>query len=176
MSNYEIYALPWFKEYNVFGIPKTLQPYPERPVFDILTQAARKFKKNGIIQFNYKLTYPQVKDHAERLATALWRMGLKKDDRVATLLPTSIQFVISDYAISRAGMIQIPCSSLEPVKNLEHKFKQGSPKALICTDTNLDIARQLAEKCGVDHLIVTKLEDYSHNPPAVRERSDLPDV
>jgi len=92
-------SLPWFKEYSVTGIPRTLKPYPDRPVWDILSIAAKKYKKNGLIQNNYKMTYPEVKDRVDRLATALFNLGLRKGDRVATILPTSIQFVLADYSI-----------------------------------------------------------------------------
>ncbi len=155
---------PWLSEYKVFGIPQSCEPYPDEPVYDILEKAAKKFKNNGIIQLNYKMNYPQVKDHVDRLATALAKLGLEKGDRVATILPTSIQFVIADYAISRAGLVHIPSSSLEPLLTLEHKFNMGGPKAVIC-DSTVEVAREAAKNTGVEHVILTKLEDYSNNPP-----------
>ncbi len=156
---------PWTKEYRVFGIPSTFEPYPDKPVFELLAEAARKFKRNGLIQNNYKLTYPLVKEHTDRLATALCHLGLKKGDRVATLLPTSIQFIVTDYAIARAGLVQIPCSSLEPENVLVHKCRQARPQALVCLDINLALAVELARQAEIKHLILTHIDDYSHNPP-----------
>ncbi len=163
--------LPWLDEYKVFGIPETLQPYPDKPVYHILRETAEKYPDMGLIQLDYKLTYPRVKDHVNRLATALAAMGLKKGDRVATLLPTSIQFAIADYAIGRAGLVHVPSSSLEPPKNLEHKFTMGGPKVLICLDEYLDTARDVMEKTDIQTLIVTSLLDYSNTPDP--ERQDL---
>lgn len=157
--------LPWEKEYRVHGIPRTLKPYPDAPVYDILATAAEKFKKNGLIQNNFKITYPELKDHVDRLATALAGLGLKKGDRVATLLPTSIQFFVADYAISRAGLVQIPSSSLEPPDNLEHKFRESTPKALICFDEYLDVARAILKKTDIPHVIVTRMDDYGNGGP-----------
>ncbi|MBU0993694.1 MAG: acyl--CoA ligase [Proteobacteria bacterium] len=157
--------MPWEKEYKVFGIPKTLTPYPDEPVFHALDVAAKKYKKQGLIQFNYKMTYPEVKDHADRLATALAGMGLKKGDRVATLLPTSIQFIVADFGISKAGLVHIPGSSLEPFDTLEHKFNEGTPKVLICMAENSALAKSLMESTSVETVILTEIEDYSPNPP-----------
>jgi long-chain acyl-CoA synthetase len=157
--------LPWLEEYSVFGIPETFKPYPDQPVYDTLYRAAEKYKKQGLIQMNYMMTYPEVKDHVDRLATALCKMGLKKGDRVATLLPTSIQFIIADYAISRAGLVHIPSSSLEPADHLQHKFKEGSPDALICLDEYLDVVRDILKKIQIKNIIVTKLADYSLDKP-----------
>ncbi|MEN6431817.1 MAG: hypothetical protein WA096_01590 [Smithella sp.] len=63
-------TLPWLKEYNIFGIPQTFKPYHDKPAYDILYKTARRFKKQGLIQMDYMMTYPEVKDHVDRLATA----------------------------------------------------------------------------------------------------------
>lgn len=167
---------PWLKEYRVFGIPETFKPYPDQPAYDILYNTAEKYKNQGLIQMDYMMTYPQVKDHVDRLATALHNMGLKKGDRVATLLPTSIQFVIADYAISRAGLVHIPSSSLEPAEHLQHKFKEGSPHALICLDEYLDVVKDILEKIPIKNIIVSKLADYSLHKPSGYEPLPIKDA
>jgi len=167
---------PWSKEYTVFGIPKTFTPYPNEPVYDILAKTAKKYKRNGLIQNNYKITYQEVKDHVDRLATALHEMGLKKGDRVATILPTSIQFIIADYAISRAGLVQIPSSSLEPPANLEHKFREGKPDAIIFLDEYADIVSEVVKKTPIPNLIITAIDDYSNNPPENHEETKISNV
>lgn len=171
--------MPWKKEYKIFGIPDSFAPYPDRPVWDMLALAAKKYKKNGLIQTGYKLRYLEVKDQVDRLATALAALGLKKGDRVATLLPTSIQFVICDYAISRAGLVHIPSSSLEPLHTLEHKFTEGSPRVLIAQDT-AEVARDVVENTDIEHLIWTRLSDYSDSPstasPAAKGEFWLPEL
>lgn len=165
--------LPWSGEYRVFGIPGTFKPYPDKPVYDILETTAKKYRKNGLIQNNYKITYSEIKNHVDRLATAFVRLGLKKGDRVATLLPTSIQFFVADYAISRAGLVQIPSSSLEPPDNLEHKFKEGAPMALICLDEYLNVAKKILGKVKIPHVIITKIDDYSNFKPKSYEAVDI---
>jgi len=161
--------LPWSSEYNVFGIPKTFKPYPDEPVYSILEMAAKKYSKMGFVQMNFLMTYPQIKEHVDRLATAFNSMGIKKGDRIATLLPTSIQFVIVDYAISRCGAVHIPSSSLEPFSTLEYKFNEAKPKALVCLCEFLDVALKLKKEVNIEHLILTLIDDYSHNSPNLHE-------
>lgn len=163
--------LPWTKEYRVLGIRKTLYPYPDRPVYAILEEVAEKYKKNGLIQNNFKITYSEVLEHVNRLAMAFYKLGLEKGDRVATLLPTSIQFVVADYAISRAGLVHIPASSLEPPANLKHKFSEGTPLALICLDEYLDVAMSAVKNSSIKHVIVTRIDDYSHNTDHLKNPS-----
>ncbi len=84
---------------------------------------------------------------------------------MATLLPTSIPFVLSDYAIGKAGAVHVPSSSLEPFKNLSHKFSGAAPKVLICLDSYLDLAKELVKEAKVPHLLLFRIEDHSETPP-----------
>jgi acyl-CoA synthetase (AMP-forming)/AMP-acid ligase II len=156
---------PWFKEYKVCGIPRTLEPYPDQPTHSFLDQAASKFPRLGCYQLGLELPFPEVKEHADRLANALAGMGVEKGDRVATLLPTSIQFVVADAAISKAGAVHVPCSFLEAKDTLAHKFTESTPKALICLDEHLETANYLSEFMASSNIIVTKVDDYSKNIP-----------
>lgn len=160
--------LPWYKEYSILGIPKTFKPYPDKPVYYILELAAKKYKKNGLLQQDFFLSYPQVLDFVNKLASGFQSFGLSKNDIVATILPTSTEFIISDYAISRAGLIHLPCSSLEPADALEHKFKEGKPKAVVCTSHDISIIQTLLKKTPVKHIVIADTRTNSLNP-----KSDL---
>ena len=152
---------PWENEYNVFGIPKSLIPYPREPVHNILVETAQNYRHTGLIQNDVFIPYPIVKEYVWRFANALQKLGLKKGERVATILPTSIKFVIADYAISKAGLVHIPSSSLEPAHVLEQKFIKGKPKAVICLTDYLSCALSIKQKFVFQHLIVTCLDDFS---------------
>ena len=165
---------PWSREYDTLGIPHTLEPYPEAPAYGMLDQAAQRYPKRGLIQHKTMLTYPKVRNIAYRLATALARLGLKKGDRVATLLPTSIPFVLADYAISRAGLVHVPCSAMEPVPGIARKFNACTPKALITIDESLPVAKVLAKKCGLVHVVVARLSDYGPTPEPHPTITDFP--
>ncbi len=162
---------PWFADYKVLGIPQSLKPYPEKPTFALLDEAAAKYPKMGAVQLGLTMLYPEVKDKSERLANALSKMGVGKGDRVVTLLPTSMQYMLADYGISKAGGVQVPCSFLEPPEYLEHKFRESTPKVIISMEEYKDGLEELRAKAGIEHVILTRLEDYSAQPP---EHGELP--
>ena len=88
----------------------------------------------GLVQFGFEMPYPVVLKTAKRLARAFYDLGLRKGDRVVTILPTSIQFVLVDYALSIAGLIHVPCNHLESISRLKEKCGEVSPSALVCLD------------------------------------------
>jgi len=127
----EIPEKPWFDEYEQFGVPQTLEPYPEEPVHHFLYETAADHPEQGIVQLGEKYTYPEIVEHVDRLATALRDRGVEKGSRVATILPTSIQFLIAENAISRAGGVHIPNDFLDAEEDLIYRLEQGQPEVLI---------------------------------------------
>ncbi len=156
---------PWFGVYKTCGIPFSMEPYPDEPSHWFVDRAAREFPKMGCVQLGLDLSYREIKELADRLANALAGMGIRKGDRVATLLPTSIQFVLADTAISKAGAVHVPCSFLESVENLARKFAESTPGAIICLDEHLGVAGQLMEHMESGNIIASNLYDFSSRPP-----------
>ncbi len=156
---------PWFEEYKVCGIPESLAPYPDVPSHFFIDDAARRFPKMGCVQLGLWMSYGEVKECADRLANAMAAMGIGKGDRVATLLPSSVQFVISDTAISKAGAVHVPGSFLESKENLARKFSECSPKGIICLDEHLPVAEYLRDYMSAGNIIVSNVRDFSSGRP-----------
>ncbi len=159
-------AQPWLSEYEAFGIDRTLEPYPDEPVHHLLYTAAETYPEQGLVQHGEHVPYPTVLEHTERLATALAERGVGKGDRVATVLPTSIQFIISSCAISRAGGVHIPNDFLDADDDLLYRLERGEPDVLIGQDKHRELLFTLRDELGLDSVILTNVEDYSADPPS----------
>ncbi|NMD43627.1 MAG: long-chain fatty acid--CoA ligase [Firmicutes bacterium] len=165
--------LPWLEEYKVHGVPRTFEPYPRVPSHHFLDEAARGHRRMGLVQLGCYVRYPQLKEMADSMAYALQKMGVKKGDRVATILPTSIQFFIADHAISRAGGAHLPCSFLEPLRILQHKFQEAGPAAVITLDQHLDMVEELQRRSPFKEIIATNLNDFSAKPFGSKPRAGV---
>jgi long-chain acyl-CoA synthetase len=155
---------PWFSQYKINGIPTSLAPYPRVSSHVLLEQTAKKYPKMGYVQMGFEMTYPEALDNAAKLANALIALGTQKGDRVVTLLPTSIQFVLADHAISMAGAVHVPCSFLEPPDHLEHKFKESTPQIVFVQYEYQHVVDKIKNTYPIEHIIVTRVEDYSSSP------------
>ncbi|RRJ32036.1 AMP-binding protein [Halocatena pleomorpha] len=163
---------PWYEEYEEFGIPRSLEPYPDEPAHDLLYTAANEYPDQGLVQLGEKYTYPTVLDHTERLATALAERGIGKGDRVATILPTSVQFIVATCAISRAGGVHIPNDFLDAEDDLVYRLEQGQPSVLIGQDKHRDLISRLQSELDIETVILTTVDDYSPDPPADHDDLD----
>ncbi len=153
---------PWLKNYETMGLKKTLEPYPKVPLFEFLDESAKNFPNSlAYIYLGSKATYGELKLQVDKLATALADLGVKKGDRVATILPNSPQFVISDYAILKTGAANVPCSLLHKAPDLEYEVGESGTETIICLDTSLDLVNSIKDKTKLKNIIITSLKDYS---------------
>jgi len=54
-----------------------------------------------------KLTYREVREKANQLGNALLSMGVGKGDRVGTLTANSVESIVLDYGLAKAGLAQV---------------------------------------------------------------------
>jgi long-chain acyl-CoA synthetase len=163
---------PWQKSYKFgpYPLKKSLEPYPEVPLWNILYDTAEKFPNSvACLSLGKATRYSKLRDYVDRFATGLAALGVKKGDKVATIIPNCLQFIIADLGILRAGATHIPCSVLHKERDLEHEI--GSPEAetVVCIEDNLDMLNAVKDKTKLKNIIVTSFEDYGENPPELKE-------
>jgi acyl-CoA synthetase (AMP-forming)/AMP-acid ligase II len=74
-----------------------------------LAAQARAFPdKPALVCGDTYVTFRQIHDDSNRIATAMRRGGIKIGDRVAVCLPNCCQFVTVFFAIIKSGAIAMP--------------------------------------------------------------------
>ncbi len=171
---------PWSKVYEKDGFPSSLAPYPEIPLFKFLDDSARQFPERPACTFlGQQYTYQEIKYQTDCFARALWELGVRKGDMVATILPNSPQFIIADYGILKCGATNVPCSLLHTERDLEYELGEAGVKTIICLDTHLELVKRVGEKVGIKNIIITNLQDYAekeilpHPVPGTYQFRDL---
>jgi len=108
---------PWLGSYMMgpYKLDKTLQPYPEVPLFSALDNAGDKYPRQTAILFKEReLKYKDLREQVDRLAAGLAGMGVKKGDRVCIYLPNCPEFIIAEWAILKCGGGIVPGSIFCP--------------------------------------------------------------
>ena len=75
-------------------------------------------------------------------------MGIRKGDRVGTLLPNSPALITSYYGIWMAGAAVTPCNALASEKEFAHQLRDAGAKILIAAETMADMAMSVAGNLG----------------------------
>jgi len=151
---------PWFKHYDE-GVPKTLQPYPDKRLYEDVADVAREKPGQKFIWFKGRwMTYKEVDHLSDVLAAGLVAQGVKKGDRVAMLMPNSPNIVISQLAIWKAGAISVPVNPLYSEGELEFALKECGAEVAIVLTAFYDPVKKIQGRTNLRLLIVTSVKEY----------------
>ncbi len=163
---------PWVKNYKLgpYPLKKTLEPYPEVPMHKFLDDSAAAYPGQVAVEYlGRRIQYYQLKEYVDRLASAFVELGIKKGDRVATILPNCPQYIITDFAVSKAGAALVPCSTLHKINDLEHELSESGAETVVCSDEALRLVETIKDRTKLKNVIVTSPLDYSPTAPEVRQ-------
>jgi long-chain acyl-CoA synthetase len=164
MENRMSYAdKPWLKSYKLgpYKLEESLAPYPKVPVFKALDDAAEKWPGQAALLFLERtIKYRDLKIQADKLAAALIKIGVKQGDKVCLFLPNCMEFIISDWAILKAGAAVVPTSVLRTDEGLSHEVRTSGSRVIICREESLDRVLGIRDRCNIDQVIVASRQGF----------------
>ena len=163
---------PWLKSYKLgpYQLKKTLEPYPRTPMHKFLDDSAEAYPGQIAVEYlGNRIKYHELKDYVNRFANALSSLGVKKGDKVATVLPNCPQYIITDFAVSKTGAALVPCSTLHKIRDLEYEIGESGTETVVCSDEAFGLVNSIKDKTKLKNIIVTSPLDYSAQQPEVRQ-------
>lgn len=163
---------PWLKNYRLgpWPLKKTLEPYPKMPLYKFLDDSAEAYPGQVAVEYlGREISYRQLKLYVDKLANALAGLGVRKGDKVATVLPNCPQFIITDFAVLKTGAALVPCSTLHKVLDLEYEIGESGAETVVCSDEALSLVNSIKGKTRLRNMIVTSPMDYSMQEPEAKE-------
>ncbi len=152
-------AYPWLRFYEE-GVPATIA-IPDRPLSWLLDQAVKRFPSHtAVIYYGTKLSYAQLSSLANRFATALQRLGVRKGDRVAIALPNIPQYPIAFYGAMRAGAVVVPTNPLYTEREMQHQMADCGARVIVMLDAFYAAIRAARPKTALEHVILTSPADF----------------
>ncbi|HPF47376.1 MAG: long-chain fatty acid--CoA ligase [Alphaproteobacteria bacterium] len=151
---------PWIDHYPEHV--KWDQKFEGKPLHVILDDTAAKVPENIVIDFLGKTwTYGELIKSVNAACKSFQEMGVKKGVKVGLFLPNCPQFVVSFYAISKAGGTVVNFSPLYSENELLHQVEDSETDIMVTL--NLDALyskmRRVVEKSRLKKLVVAKFSD-----------------
>ncbi|MFW5984584.1 MAG: AMP-binding protein, partial [Halobacteria archaeon] len=144
--------VPWSTIYEKYGVDKTLE-YSDEPVHALLRDTADEHGEMALVQDGDETTYAEAWKMARCLAGALRGRGVERGDAVVSLLPTTVEFLVTSYAVSVAGATNVPVSPLENEETLVENLRKLSPEAVVAGAKYADLAEKLEEALGTGAVV-----------------------
>ena len=112
----------------------TGQPLLYRTVGDVLAAAAERWPLREALIVRHqgvRLSYRELDEQVSRLARALLAAGLAPGDRVGIWSPNNLEWVLTQFATARAGLILVNINPSYRVTELEYALRKVGCRALI---------------------------------------------
>jgi long-chain acyl-CoA synthetase len=151
---------PWLRHYD-YWVPHHLN-YPDRPLHEILDTAVIDVPDRPATSFfGATLTFEEIKDRSDRLATALHQYGLAKGDRVGIMLPNCPQYIIAAFAILRHGAVVVNINPSYTAREVLNVATDSGIRTLITLDALAPLALAVKGQTAIERIIVTSLAEYA---------------
>jgi long-chain acyl-CoA synthetase len=161
---------PWLASYPN-DVPKSLAPYPERSLYSLLEDAARRHPNAPAIAFwvpgapmGRTLTYRDVLKEVEQFSRVLTSLGVQRGDRVGLVLPNCPQYVIAYYAALRIGAVVVGNNPLYTERELSHQLKDAGIEVLVTLDLLYPKVAEVQDEVGLREIVVARVTDFMPFP------------
>ena len=169
---------PWLHHFDYWVRPHL--NYPRRSLIDILRVAASDVPDKPATAFlGAQMTFAEIKEQADRFATALAGYGIVKGDRVGIMLPNCPQYVVAVFGILRLGAIVVNVNPLYTPREISVVAVDSGMKILVVLDALAPAALAIREYTSIERMIITSAAEYSSAAapcPSVAGTQRLADV
>jgi len=111
-------------------------------------------EKTAIISGDCRMSYAELDEASNKVASALLEMGVGKGERVAMLLLNSPQFVVVYFGIVKTGAIAVPLDTKYKPSELVSLLNHCQPRAIFAEGPSLEtVASLLSRLSYIEHVI-----------------------
>jgi fatty-acyl-CoA synthase len=93
--------------------------------------AAARADADAVIFRGERLTFAALRDRADALARAFLALGVRKDDRIAVLLPNRPEWLITATAAAKVGAVTVAISTFCTPRELAWTLDHARPRVLV---------------------------------------------
>lgn len=119
-------------------------------------------RKTAIVCGDCRLTFAEFNDRVNRLANALVGLGIRKGEKVATILDNSVEVLETYHAVAKTGLVAVPLSPLLRGDGLANLLRDSDSVAMITqrkTIPHVDAVRDNLTAIPKDRFLVIDSDD-----------------
>jgi long-chain acyl-CoA synthetase len=153
---------PWLATYGD-RIPAEIDPDRHASVVEMLETAMTTFADRPAFRaFGETLSYADVNRLSCDFAAYLQsKLGVKKGDRIAVMMPNLLAFPIACIGIIRAGAVQVNVNPLYTPRELEHQLNDSGSETIVIFAGSTPTLAEVLGKTGIKTVITVGTGDGS---------------
>jgi long-chain acyl-CoA synthetase len=157
----------WLKSYPP-NVPAEIDPTQLRSLKELLERTcAQHAQRVAFVQMGTELTYRQLDELSRAFGAWLQHAGLSKGDRIAIMLPNTLQYPIAIFGALRAGVVVVNVNPLYTAPELEHQLRDSGASAILVVENFAHVLQKVIANTSVRHVLVTAVGDFLKFPKSL---------
>jgi long-chain acyl-CoA synthetase len=148
----------WLAAYGT-RIPVEIDPDAHPSVLHLFDDAMKRFADKPALRcMGRTLTYADVHRRSRDFAAHLQsKLGVRKGDRIAVMLPNIAPFALAMLGIVRAGAVQVNVNPLYTPRELEHQLNDAGAEVIVVFSGVSATLGEIIDKTAIKHVISVSL-------------------
>lgn len=133
-------------------------------LYDLLQRASREFPERAAFSCgDSHLSFAELDRQADAFARYLrHHAGLQPGDRLALMLPNSLQYPIATFGALKAGVVLVNTNPQYTASELRHQLADSGASAILLLDRLLPLLRGVQAHSDVRQVLLTSVDDIEH--------------
>src|SRR6185503_7562687 len=153
-------AKPWLKSYSP-GVPAEIDAARYPSLVALLEASFARFAAQpAFTNLGTTLKFREVERLSRSFAASLQALGLERGDRVAIMVPNTLQSPVALFGILRAGMVAVNVNPMYTITELGHQLADSGARAVVVLENFAHTVAAVLPQTNVQTGIVTRLGDH----------------
>ena len=149
----------WLKSYPSY-VPPQIDTRAMRTLKELLEKSCAAYAaKVAFVQMESTLTFAQLDTLTRDFAAWLQAAGFGKGDRIAIMLPNTLQYPIAMFGALRAGLTVVNTNPLYTAPELEHQLSDSGAAIVLVLENFAHVLQQVLPRTQVKRVLVTGVGD-----------------
>ena len=150
----------WLKSYPP-GVPAEIDPSRMSSLVQLLRDACTTYRNRPAFeQMGRSITFAQLDDLTRDFAAWLQAEGMAKGDRIAIMLPNTLQYPIALFGALRAGLTVVNTNPLYTARELQHQLEDSGATAILVLENFAHVVQDVAAHTRLKKVLVTAAGDF----------------
>ena len=125
-------------------------------------RVSRHPDKLALIFKDRRWSYAEFQSATDRVAHGLLRIGVRKGDRIALMLPNCAEFLFTVFAATKIGAVFVPLNPQYTAEEAEYVLQHSEASVMLTAPELLPLVQSIrGELAGLKRVIVTGMNEFA---------------
>ena len=148
---------PWLKNYPT-GVPANIDPDSYPNLLTLFEETFSKYKKQiAFVCMDKGLTFEAIDKMSTKFGAYLHSRGLEPGDKIALMMPNTLQYPIALFGSLRAGLVVVNTNPLYTPREMKHQLNDSGAKAILIAENFAANLEKILPDTNVKIVITTSI-------------------